>query len=93
MSVRILIPPFLRPFTNGTDVVDIEGETVMDCLNELVKRFPGVEKMLFVETGKLFHYINIYINSRIADPEELSKPVSKGDEVYVVFKAMDVHIF
>ncbi len=83
MSIKIDIPWFLQSLTNGTKVAQVDGSTVGECLEHLVERFPIIEKELFDKKGKLFAYIDIYINGESAYPEELAKSVKDGDELYI----------
>ena len=43
MVVKVHIHTTHRQFTNGSDVVAVEGNTVGECLNHLIKQFPGDE--------------------------------------------------
>ena len=83
MSVKIDIPWFLQYLVNGAGVARVDGSTVGECIKHLVERFPVIEKELFDNKGKLFTYIDIYINGESAYPEELAKPVKDGDELYI----------
>ncbi|MFC1943733.1 MoaD/ThiS family protein [Chloroflexota bacterium] len=85
MSIKIDIPSYLQPFTNNMEAVEANGSTVDECLNHLVKQFPGMEKMLLAKNGKLLNYVNIYINGEDAYPDELAKPVKDGDELYILY--------
>ena len=85
MSVKTHIHKTHRQFTNGLEVVEVDGSTVGECLNHLVERFPGMEKELFDKKGGLRNIIEIYINLESAYPDELSKPVKDGDEIHITF--------
>ena len=85
MSIKINIPWHLRSSTNSMAVVEVNGSTVGECLSHLVKQFPGVEKTLFDENGKLHFYIDLYVNNASAYPEELAKPVKDGDELRILY--------
>jgi len=85
MSVKVNINPALYQYTNNQGMVEVNGDTVGQCLNHLVKQFPGIEKGLFDKKGKLLNYIDIYVNGKSAYPEELAKPVNDGDELHIVF--------
>jgi molybdopterin converting factor small subunit len=84
MSVNIHIHTTHRPFTNGLEVVSVEGSTVGECLNQLIKQFPGMEKALFAKKDKLLNNVEIYLNHSSAYPNELVKPVKDGDEIHLV---------
>ncbi len=83
MSIKLNIHKTHRQFTNGLDVVEVEGNTVGHCLDNLVGQFPGMEKALFDKKGKLLRVIEIYINSKSAYPDELAKQVKDGDNVHI----------
>ena len=81
----INIPSYLQPYTNNMEVVEVNGSTVSECLNHLIKQFPRMEKMLLAKNGDLFNYVNIYINGEDAYPEELTKPVKDGDALHILY--------
>ena len=85
MSIKINIPSYMKSFTNNMRVVEVKGSTVGECLNHLVKQFPGMKKRLFSKNGNLFENIIISINGASAYPEQIAKPVKDGDELDIVF--------
>ena len=80
MSVKIDIHPILHRFTNGQEVVPVNGSTVGQCLEQLIARFPEIKERLFDKGGKLLSHVDVYVNGESAYPEELAKPVTGGDE-------------
>jgi molybdopterin converting factor small subunit len=84
MAVRVHVHTTHRQFTNGLEVVSVEGNTVGECLNHLIKQFPGMEKALFAKKDKLLNTIEIYVNHASAYPNELLKPVKDGDEIHLI---------
>jgi molybdopterin converting factor small subunit len=84
MSVKVHIHTTHRQFTNGLEVVDVEGSTVGDCLNHLIQQYPGMEKALFVKKDKLRNNVEIYLNHASAYPNELVKTVKDGDVIHLV---------
>lgn len=83
MAVRIHIHKTHRQFTNGLEVVEVEGNTVGDCLGHLVKRFPGMQTAIFDKKGKFLNIVEVYLNHESAYPDELAKPVKDGDEIHL----------
>jgi molybdopterin converting factor small subunit len=81
MSIKVNIHSTLAYYTNGQAVVEVDGSTVGQCLNELVKKLPETKKVLFDKGGGLHNYIEVYINQESAYPDELAKPVNDGDEL------------
>ena len=84
MPVKVHLHATHRQFTHGLDVVAVEGDTVGECLNHLVRQFPGMEKALFVKKDKLLNSVEVYLNHASAYPDELLKPVKDGDEIHLV---------
>jgi molybdopterin converting factor small subunit len=84
MAVNVSIHKTHRQFTNGLEVVALEGKTVGECLTHLIKQYPGMEKALFAKKDKLLNNVEIYLNHATAYPNELAKPVKDGDEIHLV---------
>ncbi len=85
MSVRVNIYLTLRHLTHGQETVEVNGNTVGECLDDLVKQMPDIEEKIFDKKGKLLTYVDIYVNKKSSYPEELAKPVKDGDELSVTF--------
>jgi len=83
MSIKINIHKTHRQFTNGLDIVELDGNTVGACLDNLVKQFPGMGNVLFNKKGKLVNVIEIYVNLKSAYPDELARQVKDGDDIHI----------
>ncbi len=83
MSVTLNIHKTHRQFTSGLDTIQVEGDTVGNCLNSLIGRFPEMKAAIFDGNGKLKNQIEIYLNMESAYPDELKKKVQAGDEIYI----------
>jgi len=83
MNVTLNIHKTHRQYTSGLDTVRVDGDTIGNCLNALVERFPEMEAALFDGKGKLKNQIEIYLNMESAYPDELKKKVQAGDEIYI----------
>ncbi len=82
MSITVRISASFVAATKGVTMTEVNGNTVGECLKQLVKRFQPLEKMLFDENDKLARYIVIFVNRESAQTEGLAKPVKDGDEIY-----------
>ena len=85
MSVTVNIPSGLQDCTNGQAIVEVNGNTVGQCLDELVKQFPSIEKELFDNKGELLSYVHVYVNLENSYPQGLGKLVADGDQFDIVF--------
>jgi len=84
MSVKVRLHPYLRKCTDGRREVEVAGQTVGECIDDLETRFPGIKQQLCDERGKLLAKCDIHVNGCSSYPEELAKPVEDGDELTIV---------
>ena len=83
MSVTINLHPNLYQLTNSQPIVKVKGNTVGQCLDDLIRQFPQIKSWVFDKKGKLHNYVDIYVNQESSYPEELAKPVKDGDELHI----------
>jgi molybdopterin converting factor small subunit len=83
MSVTIEIPGSMRRFTANQACVEVEGgDTVMDALQHLVERHPGMRNVLFTPSGQVFAYVGIFLNQRdVRHLEREASRVGPGDSI------------
>ena len=85
MAIRVRIPSPLRNFTNGADVVECQGGTVGEVLNDLKTRAPGIEGRLFKGGEQLNRFVNVYLNDEdIRFQKNLQTEVPDGAEISIV---------
>jgi molybdopterin converting factor small subunit len=83
MSVTVNIHKTHRQYTSGLETIQVDGDTIGNCLNSLTGRFPEMKTALFDGKGKLKNQIEIYLNMESAYPDELQKKVQAGDEIFI----------
>ncbi|MBL06538.1 MAG: molybdopterin synthase sulfur carrier subunit [Chloroflexi bacterium] len=81
---KVKIPTPLRSLTDNKTSVEIDGEKIINILENLDQKFPGViEKIM--ENNSLKHFVNIYINGEdIRYLDSLNTEVSESDEIAIV---------
>ena len=84
MSIEISLHKTHRRYTDGKEIIEVEGKTVGECLKELVKKYPPLDKEIF-KNGKLNSLIEVYLDGASAYPNELAKPVKAGDKISLVY--------
>ena len=82
MSVKIKISPILCQYTDKQQVAEVNGSTVGQCLENLVKQFPKLK--LFNKEGKLLPLFGLHINGQLAYPQKLNKPIKDGEEFSII---------
>lgn len=85
MSVKVMIPTPLRPYTDNKDTIEVDGQTVRELLENLANKYPQLKRHLFSENGNLRNFINIYINDEdIRYLEGDNTKLKEGDIVSIV---------
>ena len=78
----------LKRFFPDLNEVEVEAGTVLELLEQLEKRHPGLRDYLVDERGRLRKHVNIYIGEDLVeDREGLSDPVGASDQV-LIFQAL-----
>jgi sulfur-carrier protein len=85
LSIEISLHKTHRRYTDGKEIVAVEGKNVGECLQNLVRMYPALEKEIFAKNGKLNSLIEVYLNAASAYPNELIKPVKDGDKISLVY--------
>jgi sulfur-carrier protein len=85
MPVKIRIPSPLRSYTQGADVIETEGASVGEVLDNLKSKAGGIETRLFKGPNVLNRFVNVYLNDEdIRFLKNLETPVKSGDEISIV---------
>lgn len=85
MTVKVLIPTPLQKFTQNQATIECEGGNIVDLMNTLDSKFPGIKARLCDDQGELRRFVNFYVNSediRFLDGKETA--LNDGDEVSIV---------
>ncbi|MDX2270652.1 MAG: MoaD/ThiS family protein [Cyanobacteriota bacterium] len=61
MSVTVLIPAPLRPYTDHAETVEIEGHSVGEVMTNLIERYSDLKRHLYSEAGQLRNFVNVYL--------------------------------
>jgi molybdopterin converting factor small subunit len=80
MSIKVYIDGSLQQFTGGQSVVEVNGEKVSQCLDELIVRFPSLKILLSDGQSQFWSDIALFLNNTDTFP---SQPVADGDELLI----------
>ena len=81
MSVKIKLHRFLAKLADGQAVVEVKGNTIGQCFEQLATRFPKLRKRLFEKDGALSRVLEVYLNGESIYPDELATAVKDSDEL------------
>jgi molybdopterin converting factor small subunit len=86
VRVRVFYPELQRLF-EGSDDVRVQGDTVGECLDDLVRKHPGAESLLFDSRGVLLKRVYVFVNAEGMFKADFAKPVGDGDELILAVLA------
>ena len=86
VRLRVFYPELQSLFASPEDI-HVHGETVGECLDDLVRNYPGAESLLFDTRGKLLKRVYVFVNAEGMYKADLSKPVSGKDALIVAVLA------
>ncbi|AHL34248.1 molybdenum cofactor biosynthesis protein MoaD [Pseudomonas brassicacearum] len=84
MSIFVTVPTLLRTFTQDKKRVEVQGETVLEVIEDMEKQYPGVKERL-IGDGQVHRFVNIYVNDddiRFAD--NLATVLKAGDSLTIL---------
>ena len=80
--IQIYLPPSLQPQVDNKKQIEICGQTIGECLQNLVGQYHSLEKEIFDQRRRVQKGLSLYLNGEnIAD---FSIPVKDGDKLYIV---------
>ncbi|MBN1322016.1 MAG: molybdopterin synthase sulfur carrier subunit [Thermoleophilia bacterium] len=86
LPVSIFYPELSR-LAGGSDEVRVDGATVGECLADLTRRYPGVERLLFDRRGKLLKPVYVFVNAEGMAKADMCRPVTDNDKLIVAVLA------
>jgi sulfur-carrier protein len=85
MSVPVRIPTPLRKLTQNQEIVEVDGLTIRDVIENLEKSYPGLKERICDDENNIRRFVNVFVNDEdIRFLEDASTQVKPGDEVSIV---------
>jgi molybdopterin synthase sulfur carrier subunit len=85
MTIPVRIPTPLRKLTLNQEVVEAQGATIREVINNLEKDYPGLKERICDEQDHIRRFINVFLNDEdIRFLNESETPVKSGDEVSIL---------
>ncbi len=80
--MRVHIPTQLRSYTGGEDTVEAEGEDLLDLVNALDRRYPGLKFRIIDEQEQIRPHIKLFVSRDLA--RDLGQRLGPNDEVHIL---------
>ncbi|MEW5978040.1 MAG: MoaD/ThiS family protein [Acidobacteriota bacterium] len=85
MPIPVRIPVQLRALTNGEEVVSASGTSVLEVIEDINSRYPGVKDRICENDGKVRRFVNIFVNEEdIRFLQNLQTTVTDKDEISII---------
>ena len=85
MAKMVVIPQSLSNYLDGVRRVEVNGDTVGNVLNELVRRYPVMHPYLLDEDGEIIQSLNVFLNAvEIRSLEGTDTPLQDEDVIILV---------
>jgi adenylyltransferase/sulfurtransferase len=85
MAVKVLIPTPLRSYVGHAASIEVQGGTVGEAMNDLLKRHEGIRKHLFDAQGQLRSFVNLYVNDEdIRHLSRMQTPLKESDTITII---------
>jgi molybdopterin synthase sulfur carrier subunit len=87
MGARVLLHPYFDNIVKGEQTLEANGETIMQVVEDIDKKYPGFKAEVIDGTGKFYGFLEIFLNEEALFPYETGKRVKDGDEIDIVIMA------
>jgi molybdopterin converting factor small subunit len=82
MSVKIHLSSHVQSYTGGRAQVEADGETLVELMADLERRYPGLRFRVIDEQERIRPHMNFFVGGMLA--RDLRHPVRPGDEVHIL---------
>ena len=82
MNVSVKLNLAFQYLIGNEENIEVNGLTVMQCLEDFIKKYPGTKNWLFSDQGSLQSMV--LLNNEPVSQEELNRPVTDKDELWIL---------
>lgn len=81
---QVKIPPPYQGPTAGRAAVEVSGDRVGGCLEDLCRQYPDFRPQLFDAAGGVQRFVTLFVNGEEIARDALDTPVGSDDEVEIL---------
>ena len=82
MAVKVKLNLPLQRLSGNREIIEVEGSTVKQCLNNLIEKVPGSERLIFDEEGS--PVLLLLLNNEPLPEQDLNYSVNDNDELWLL---------
>ena len=79
MNITIRLNYTFQPFANNHETVEVKGDTVKECLDNLISLYPIFKEILFDMSGTLSALV--MVEGKAVVPKDLDRPAPRQKEI------------
>lgn len=88
MSVKVRVfHDELRRIVDRSGELRLEGSTVGECLDDLIRRYPEAKPLMFDSRGRLLKRFFVFVNQEGMTKADMARPVTDRDTLLLVVLA------
>ena len=81
MDIKIKLNQMFQPYAGDRETVEVTGNTIRECLDNLIELFPVFKQLLFDDEGVLS--VLIVHNGETIIQEEIGRSVTGQNEILI----------
>ena len=63
MSIKFKVPKLLQEKTDGAALIEVQGASVQECIEDLIRLYPDLEGMILDANDRILLKWMVYINN------------------------------
>ncbi len=60
---KIIIPTPLRKFTENQKNVEVQGETIIEAIQDLIENYPSIGKNILNDDGSIRNFVRVFLEN------------------------------
>ena len=80
MNIKIEIPFYMRTVTNGREIIELNGNTVGECIADFIRQFPDAKDWFNPQNPIVW----IVLNQTIVNFDQMDKKLKEGDDLSLI---------
>jgi molybdopterin converting factor small subunit len=81
---KVIVPPPFRGPTQGNAEIEVEGRTVLECIEAVETRYPGFRVLVLDGANRPHKFVSLFRNGERLELTDLDGVVADGDELQVL---------
>lgn len=84
MNIKVnIFSSKIREAMHNPEAVYANGNTVGECLEDLIKQYPGMQNLIFDKQRKLRRELYVFVNQESLHKVEFSRSVKQSDALII----------